>query len=893
MVSNPFSEGLTVTVDSDVSDVQSGFSEVGSTLEGFEGQVAAVGAALAGLSAGGLAQSISAAGDFEQSMSESMAVVGDVSTDLEDDMGDLARTLASETPYSAEEAASGYYYLASAGMEAEEQIEALPDVMNFAAAGQMEVAQASDYATDIMSAFGYEAEDLDKVMDVLSATFSNHNQTAEGMGEAMSYVAPVASEMGVEIEEASAAVGMLGDVGIKGSKAGTTLRQSLSNLASPTAQQAELLEDLGVQVEDSEGNMLGFTEIIGQLEEAGVSSGEVMELFGTQAGPGMQALISEGSEALDENTQRIEESGGITEEVAENQLDNFNSQWGILKSNIQEVFIAIGSALLPTLTELVEWLSDAVLWVQDINEATDGWAGVITLVTGLITGLTMAGYSLVSMFGGLAAVKATGMALLSALGGVLTGVVAPVLALTAAVAALGIAFKEDFGGIRTATMQVVEVLQESLQPAIDWLHSDGVGIFHTLREAVGEFVEFVEPHFETVVGLIRDGLIVYIETMAAVWQTAFDVISEVVTTVWENVLDPFLSWFTETIVENLEDPIEEAQETFEVWSEKIDEVITWVWDSVLEPFLEWFDETVSEVLERVGEWWDEHGETVMEVVDTLVETVRTVFEGFISTVSEAFSAFFSLLRGDWDGFRENISSIVDRLVSGVVDLFEWLWDNVTEWVGELVDDTVEFITTLDERIIELVTDMVESVVDEAEQLYDDFTDWISDTMDEVLETISETDVLGEVQEIIGDAVDWLTDDAVGDFLDAGKDLVDAIVEGIKDAPGAIKDAVEEVAGPVLDLLPSSDADEGPFSNLTGAGEAVPETLASGATGSLGAMKDALGGMEPPRPAGSVASSGSYQGGDSHTFNIEVNSPNPEQAGDNVMTRLKREFDSGL
>ena len=241
-----------------------------------------------------------------------------------------------------------------------------------------------------------------------------------------------------------------------------------------------------------------------------------------------------------------------------------------------------------------------------------------------------------------------------------------------------------------------------------------------------------------------------------------------------------------------------------------------------------------------------------------IETVRSTIQSFRERVSEAIGRVQTTI----STAREHFNTFRDRVVSTITDLRDRTVGRITELredtvgqIGDLRDESIEFITTLDERVIELITGMVDSVVDEAEQLYDDFTDWISDTMDSVIETISETDVLGEVQDVIGEAVDWLTDDAVGDFLDAGEGLVDAIVDGIKEAPNAVKDEVENVVGEARDMLPFSDAKEGPFSDLTASGEAFPETVASGIQNNDGevpsAAEDALSypGVEPGMETG--------------------------------------------
>lgn len=452
-------ERLRATLELDTSGFKSGIEDAQSSMDDLGSQVQSTGKNMqriggrmtAGLSAplGAMAgMSAQAAGNFDAAMQESIAVMGDVDESMRENLEQTARDVAKTMSVSHEEAASSFYYLASAGLDAQESMESMPDVAAFAEAGQMDMAEATDVATNVMSAFGYQADEMTEVTDTMTATVSNHNQTMQGMSSAMSQVAPVASSLGVSIGETSAAIGMLGDVGIQGEKAGTAMRNIFSQLSDETSTASETLADMGVKVRDSEGNMLDFVTILENMQDAGVEAADATRIFGREAGPAMAALLEEGGDALRENTQNIEDMEGATEEVAETQRDTFNAELDILKSNIRDVGITIGEILLPVLNSLVENLMPVAEWFQNLTGRQQKFIVVVgALVAALGPLLAVVGTILTML-----PAMASGFALLTA---VTLPVSAPILAIAAAIGVLAAVVATDFLGIRSMIVGAV------------------------------------------------------------------------------------------------------------------------------------------------------------------------------------------------------------------------------------------------------------------------------------------------------------------------------------------------------------------------------------------------------------------------------------------------------
>jgi TP901 family phage tail tape measure protein len=311
---------------------------------------------------------------FDDAMTKSTAIMGDLSDSMRKDMSDAARQVALETTFAADQAAEAFFFLASAGLTAEQSIAALPQVARFAQAGAFDLATATDLLTDAQSALGLTSDDtaenlanMARVSDVLAKANTASNATIQEFSEALTEKAGVAMrQLGIDIEEGTAALAVFADQGVKGTKAGTLLNTTLEGLARTADTNTEAYERLGVSVFDNEGQMRNLADIVGDLEGAfdGMSvqarNAELRNLgFTRQARDGVLQLIGN-SEALREYENELRNAAGTTDEIAEKQLQSFNAQLSLLRSGLSDVGISIGEALAGPLGNFVSWFREQI-----------------------------------------------------------------------------------------------------------------------------------------------------------------------------------------------------------------------------------------------------------------------------------------------------------------------------------------------------------------------------------------------------------------------------------------------------------------------------------------------------------------------------------------------------
>lgn len=249
------------------------------------GTVAGVGAAAIGAATTAVVafgkSAVTAGMSFDTAMSNVAATMG-TTTDQIGNLTEFAMHMGEATIYSATECAEALNYMALAGYDAETSMKMLPNVLNLAAAGSMDLARASDMVTDTQTAFGISIERTSLLVDEMAKAASTGNTSVEQLGDAFLTVGGLVQELNggfVDLndgadqwvdgtQEMEIALTAMANAGIKGAEAGTHMRNMLLKLSSPTAEGVKQMQALGVSVFDAEGNMRSLNAIFGDLNAA-------------------------------------------------------------------------------------------------------------------------------------------------------------------------------------------------------------------------------------------------------------------------------------------------------------------------------------------------------------------------------------------------------------------------------------------------------------------------------------------------------------------------------------------------------------------------------------------------------------------------------------------------
>lgn len=322
---------------------------------------------------------------FDKAMSQYIATRGATIDDLRDEtsayykemqqMTKFAREMGLEGKYNATEVAQALNYMALAGYSATTSMEMMPQVLALAAAGDMDLARASDIVTDAQTAFGLKIDETKTMVDQMAKTASITNTSVEQLGEAFLTVGANARSIihNGDTSELSALLGQLASNGIKGAKGGTVLRNILNALANPAGKAAKQLKDLGVSAYDSATHELKpMTDILGEMRDAMSNMTDEQKneffskAFNVRDTAAVKALLDVSKKGWKSLTQEIIDSKNAAENMKNVQLDNLDGDVTKLKNSFQEAKLAIVEGLTPSLRNYVK---SGIILVQRLTNA--------------------------------------------------------------------------------------------------------------------------------------------------------------------------------------------------------------------------------------------------------------------------------------------------------------------------------------------------------------------------------------------------------------------------------------------------------------------------------------------------------------------------------------------
>ena len=386
------------------------------------------------------------AGEFQQSMNR----VGNVTQATGEQMGrmaKLARVMGATTLHTASAAAEGMIFLGMAGFKTEQIISALPATLDLATSAQIELGEAADKVSNIMSGMRWGAERTTEAVDKLTIVTQNANTNMIQMAEAMSFVAPDAAAAGISLRETASWIGVLSNNGIQGARAGTSLRAVLASLQKPTIEAQKALVQLKIPrnaIMDAQGKLLGLRQIIESFEKAGAKPADMIAIFGRKMATGMNAVVASGVKGFDELNKKVgEDWPGAARRAAEAFEKSLPGQLKALTSAWQEFQLAIAdSGLLQMAAEVVVGLTGILRSIAKVSPAFLKIATIVALVVAAIGPLLFIVGQLITSISAIGGVIASAGGAIAIISNPIGWVVGGIMALIAILKIAGLSWKE-------------------------------------------------------------------------------------------------------------------------------------------------------------------------------------------------------------------------------------------------------------------------------------------------------------------------------------------------------------------------------------------------------------------------------------------------------------------
>lgn len=280
-----------------------------------------------------------------------------------DEMARHVRKIGIDTKYTAVEVAGAVKYLAMAGMGIETINQSIRPITDLALIGDDDVAYIADLATNIMSGYDIRNESMNSVSDIIASTISRANVNIVEMAESYKMAAGYLKMAGVDFTESAAAVGLLGNMGLKGTLAGTSLRAMSTRFAKPTKEAQKVLDRLDVRFtekQDIEGvqveKLRPIADIFEELNKKGASMADMQAIFGKIGGNAAMMFVRN-YDQLRALTVHNRNSQGIASELALVKQNTTKGLWDQVTSQISESFMQAYEIMEPAIrTSLREFL---------------------------------------------------------------------------------------------------------------------------------------------------------------------------------------------------------------------------------------------------------------------------------------------------------------------------------------------------------------------------------------------------------------------------------------------------------------------------------------------------------------------------------------------------------
>lgn len=788
-----------------LTGAQSKWNSMGSFIKGGAGKIAKVGGvALAAASGAVVAfgkKSIDAGMAFDSSMSQVAATMGLTMADFQKDVkttdtaygtftGNLreyAQFMGKNTAFSATEAADALNYMALAGYDTQTSMDMLPNVLNLAAAGNMELAQASDMVTDAQTALGLDIGETTELVDKMAKTSSKSNTSVSQLGEAMLTVGGTAKNMKGGTTELSAALGILADNGIKGAEGGTALRNVLLGIQSKKFEKT--FGELGVSAYDADGNLRPLNETLADMNDAmdGMTEQEKTKLitntFNKADLKSVNALLGTSAERWDELTGEIENASGAAQDMADTQLDNLAGDVTLFKSALEGAQIAISDSLNPTLRNLVQEGTSGLQRLTDafteggFDAAIDVAADLIAewtakLVEGIPKLLGIGAKLLLALARGIITALPSVVKGLVTLGGQLVDSIRRGMAKGVGLLANGFgkSLKQKSNSFRKSAMTIIGTVGDQAKRFIE-LGSmfvtnliDGITeAFPTIMKNGTEIIKKLHTGIiNAIPGLIEAGgriinsIVGFIMTaLPTLMQSGGEIIKNLINGITTNLpkivesIKGVLTNVGTTITNGLPDVISKGKEVLQSIGQGISQAlpqIVSVLGGVLTSIGGWITSNASSFASHGGEIWD----AIVSGISSAIDTIGTVLSGIGEKI-------LTWINGD------GLQSLTED--------GQTLWEKIKEGFTNALTDIGQLVA----KIIVGIGTWITSNYDQIAQAGKNILSYIVEGVVNVA-----SDIATGMLALIGAAITWIVNNK-GTILSAGKTIVTYIINGIKTA----------------------------------------------------------------------------------------------------------------
>ncbi|MGM0940366.1 MAG: phage tail tape measure protein [Bacillota bacterium] len=780
--------------------------------------------------------------------------------------------------------------MALAGWDTEQMISGLPGVLSLASAGQLELADASDIVTDMMSMFQMEASDATKASDIFAQAQSKSNTNVQQLAEALKYSGATAASAGMDLEQTSAILGVFANNGLKGSSAGTTLDSMFRDLRKSAKNGKIAIGETSIAIYDAEGNMRSMADIMSDVESAtdGMSNAQrdaaLANVFQSQSLRGVNILMGEGTDAIAGLESKLYNAEGAAADMSDTMEGTLGGTLREIKSGLEGFAISIYEILRPALETIADGIQGFVKWLNDLSPAAK-IAGVV------IAALVAAIGPLLLVFGGLITFAGTVASNL----GILAQRFAPLIARSTVLRAGVMALTKVFGLLFNPITGIIVLITSVLIPLFVKLYKENEqfraivqSVWSKIQSIVSSVVQFIVDFVTGIWGTLVEWWNVNNEQIFAkaqqIWQSISNVLNVVITavvtfikTVWSGLVT-----FWE---EHGQMILQAAMNVWTVIQTVITTAVTAIWNII---------QVAMDIIWGIMQaLWP----VIQALIVSTWNAIKGVIQGAIDVITGIIQFFSALFTGNWSALWDSIKKIVSGavklvwnlvnlwfvgkilklgklLASGLKSIVKAVWNviksifksgvsvakNVVStgfnFIKSIISSVMNVIRSIISSIWNGIKSVISGVLNTIKSIVSSIWNGIKSTISNVVNSIKSviSNIFGELGGIVkgafGKVKSAVKDGITGaykavtgkmkDFLNAGKNIVGSIADGIKGAAKKVKDAIGNVTQKIRDFLPFSPAKEGALRDIMKI--QIPQSIAKSIDKGRGSAVKAMSGL---------------------------------------------------
>lgn len=679
---------------------------VGKKMKSAGQEIMPASAAMIGLGAA----SVSTANDFESAMSQAAGALN-MPVSKMGELRELAIQTGKDTIFSAQEAGQAITELAKGGLtEADIKGGALKATMDLAASSGMELGSAANVVVQAMGAFGLSAEESAAAANALAGAAAASSTDVEPLTQGLSQAAAQAKNAGWSIQETTAVLGKFADAGVNGSDAGTSLKTMLQRLAAPTDQAAGMIAELGIQTRDSNGELLGASEMAQELQNklGGLSSAQrdaaLQTIFGSDATRAATIMMNSGADGLASYIAATNDQEAA-QRLANSQMGEGKKAIEEMKGSLETAAITIGEKLAPVITKVVEFVTNLV------NAFSELPSGVQTAIV-VIGALVAAAGPLLMIIGqvliGISAVSgALSMAIvpIGTIIGIIAGVIAAITAVIVVIQNWG-AITEWFGNLWSTVCTGVQNIWQTVSS--------------TVSSLLSSFMEAVKSIWNTICTSITDTMNQIQDTIISIW-----------TAIKENPIVQIIADTVKNIFTTMSNTLSS------IWN-SIKSIASNAWELIknviLGPVLLLIDLVTGDfesLKSDLGNIWSNISNAANNIWSSIKDIISTLTNGIRDTVSQIWTGIKDFTSSIWGAIKNTISDLVNGAKDAAVNGFNALKDGVKTAVTELPG----IVSGIFEEIKNIISNLISSAFTWGSDFINGLKDGIMSGVSAIVDTV--------------------------------------------------------------------------------------------------------------------------------------------------------------